>query len=438
MTDICTKDDCELVLFCGKTSSNGNAPDDDSIFQVLYKLYKQPIYAFFYKKLNNDYSAAEDLTQETFTKVYQNVAKVNDFCGIKSWIYAIANNTYIDYWRKHQKNFSRDVPLELDSAAMPTDNNSPLHDLLDSEINLDLNEIYQALPPKYLQAIFLHEQNYSYGQAAKVMDISLSAYTSLLNRARLKTKEVMIYNLFRVSKDTLTKKEYDTLSQWLGPIQLFYGVTGPIKQGMLEHFNTSADSYNELNFHHYHSLIDDFIIRKYPLNKKHVVADFGMGTGIFASKLSRYVARVDGYDFSKEMCDLAEKTFRDNQVDNVVCKNVDFLKRNASADKYDYAYCMTVLHHLTYPHNAVKKMVRMLKDGGGLIISDFAKHNCAELVEVRSDLWYGFTKEQFTKYLTDAGLKNVWVEIHKKAPITFISESGKTIKIPTIIGGGEK
>lgn len=49
MTDICTKDDCELVLFCGKTSSNGNAPDDDSIFQVLYKLYKQPIYAFFIK-----------------------------------------------------------------------------------------------------------------------------------------------------------------------------------------------------------------------------------------------------------------------------------------------------------------------------------------------------------------------------------------------------
>jgi len=60
------------------------------------------------------------------------------------------------------------------------------------------------------------------------------------------------------------------------------------------------------------------------------------------------------------------------------------------------------------------------------------------MVEERKDLWYGFTKEQFIKYLTNAGLKNVWAEVHPKLFQAYQTKSGKIAKIATIIGGGEK
>lgn len=436
--EICKKD-CNMVTFCRKKQPEDVPANNSAVFQTLYKHYKHPIYNFFCQRINYDTSAAEDLTQDAFTKIYQNINKINDYCRIKSWIYTIAKNTYIDYCRRNLNNPFQNTTLDLNSVTLTTDENLPLHKLLHNELELSLNDIYKALPPKYFRAIFLHEyENYTYAQSARIMNLSLAAYTSLLNRARMKLKKIIISRLFHIDKDTLTKDEFDTFSKWITPSQLSDSVTRPIKHGMLGYFNETAESYNELRYHNYHNLIDDYILSRYPLKKDHIAADFGMGPGIFTSKLCPYVRQVDGYDFSKEMCDLARETFILHGIDNVVCKNTDFLRQKTLSVKYDYAYCITVLHHLTYPQNAVKKMAGMIKDGGGLVISDFAKHKCNELVEEKNDLWYGFTKEQFTKFLTEAGLKKVWVKIHKEFPVIFRLHSGEIIKIPTIIGGGEK
>ncbi len=436
--EICKKD-CTMVPFCKRNHPEDASVDYNDIFQALYKQYKYSIYNFFYQKTHYDASVAEDLTQDAFTKIYQNITKIIDYCTIKSWVYTIAKNTYIDYYRKNLNNPLHHIASDLDAVTLIEDENLPLHKIVCNELKTCLNDINKSLPPKYLQAISLQEYgSYTYAQSARIMGLSVAAYTSLLKRARTQFKKTIISHLLHVDKDTFTKNEFDTFSKWITSSQLSDSVPGPIKHGMLGYFNQDAESYNDFRNHDYHNLIDNYILHRYPLTKDDIVADFGMGPGIFTSKLSRYVKQVDGYDFSKEMCDLAEKTFKLHGVNNVVCKNVDFLKQQTPSAEYDYAYCITVLHHLTYPQNAVKKMVGMVKKGGGLIISDFFKHKCTELVDAKNDLWYGFTKEQFTKFLTEAGLKNVWVKIHKERPITFMLQSGETVKIPTIIGGGEK
>lgn len=416
-----------------------NLAKGEDYFQALYKQYQYPIYKFFYDKTVHDIPTAEDLTQETFIKAYRNINKLEDSSNIMGWLYVIATNTFTDYCRRNNKRSQIDNFSELDSTTLQSAEKTPDYNLIDNEFNAIFHHICEGLPPRYFRAIFLHEhEGYTYAQAAKIMDISLPAYTSLINRARIKLKEATIAHLLSVDKDDLTKNEFATFAKWIAPKQLSDDISEPIKRGMQAYFNENTTLYNDHLYRDYHKLIDDYLLQKYPLKKEHITADFGMGAGIFASKLSHYVKRVDGYETSKEMCHIARQNLKLHEVNNVVCENKDFLSQRIDSEKYDYAYCITVLHHLTYPHKAVKKMAGTLKKGGALIISDFAKHKYNWIVEEKNDLWYGFTEKQFIEFLTDAGLKNVWVEIHKEFPRLFHLESGKTIKIPTIIGGGEK
>jgi len=72
-------------------------------FDNLYKVFYPKILDFLQKKVTNK-ETAEDLTSEVFEKVYKTI---EDFkwqgISIGAWIYRIARNHLIDYYRKHNK-----------------------------------------------------------------------------------------------------------------------------------------------------------------------------------------------------------------------------------------------------------------------------------------------------------------------------------------------
>ena len=71
----------------------------DAAFEELLKRYLKPVYNFLYQMTNNP-SVIDDLTQETFVKVWKNLAKYNPEKSFKTWIFTIARNSAIDYFRK--------------------------------------------------------------------------------------------------------------------------------------------------------------------------------------------------------------------------------------------------------------------------------------------------------------------------------------------------
>jgi len=90
---------------------------DSKAFSRLYERFIDPIYRYVYRKTGNR-EEAEDLTQETFTKVFQGIDGFRSESSFKTWIYRIATNVVMDHWRRHYK--ARSVPLEdflsIDSA----------------------------------------------------------------------------------------------------------------------------------------------------------------------------------------------------------------------------------------------------------------------------------------------------------------------------------
>ncbi len=74
--------------------------DEESLKKLIF-LYTKPIYNFIYH-ICYEKDEANDITQETFLKVWKNLKKFDQNKNFKSWIFSIARNTAIDWVRKRK------------------------------------------------------------------------------------------------------------------------------------------------------------------------------------------------------------------------------------------------------------------------------------------------------------------------------------------------
>jgi ubiquinone/menaquinone biosynthesis C-methylase UbiE len=76
----------------------------------------------------------------------------------------------------------------------------------------------------------------------------------------------------------------------------------------------------------------------------------------------------------------------------------------------DYAFANMYLHHVESPPGAIKEMVRILKLGGKLVITDLDEHAFEFLRTEQHDRWMGFQREHVRQWFAEAGLENVTVD----------------------------
>lgn len=70
--------------------------------EIIWKEYQKNLKAFLHKNIANP-ADVDDLLQEILIKSYQNLNAIKDTKKIKSWLFQIANNTIIDFYRKRAK-----------------------------------------------------------------------------------------------------------------------------------------------------------------------------------------------------------------------------------------------------------------------------------------------------------------------------------------------
>lgn len=66
--------------------------------EAIYQAHVRPIYAFVYGKVGNR-EAAEDITSEVFTRALTRVDLTREEHSIVAWLYRVARNSVVDYWR---------------------------------------------------------------------------------------------------------------------------------------------------------------------------------------------------------------------------------------------------------------------------------------------------------------------------------------------------
>lgn len=129
----------------------------------------------------------EDVCQEVFMKVYQNLGKYRNECKLSTWIATIAYNTSINYLRKFKKGDEVDTD---DSAAFRnlTDYTSDGYEQVD--LHRYIREQIELMPVHYrtvLTLFFLEE--FSYQEVEQITGMPEGTVKSYLFRAKALLKE---------------------------------------------------------------------------------------------------------------------------------------------------------------------------------------------------------------------------------------------------------
>lgn len=139
-----------------------------------------------------------------------------------------------------------------------------------------------------------------------------------------------------------------------------------------------------------------------------IAADVGAGIGFITEELIRRGLRVIAIDQSEEMLIEMKKKFQD--VDTIDYRIGKAESLPIEDESVDYVFANMFLHHVEDPRVAIKEMVRILKQGGILVITDLNEHDFEFLKIEHHDHWMGFKRENVKHWFMEAGLKNVKVK----------------------------
>lgn len=127
---------------------------------------------------------AEDIVQDVFLKIHHNLDNVREMDRLESWVYQIARNTVVDYYRKNRPEVALPDLLTEDLPPEP-----------DAEESLvpAMRETVESLPAAYREALLLTEyQGLSQVEMATRLGISISGAKSRVQRARQKVKDMLL------------------------------------------------------------------------------------------------------------------------------------------------------------------------------------------------------------------------------------------------------
>jgi RNA polymerase sigma-70 factor, ECF subfamily len=176
---------------------------DLTVFRVLVKRYQSRIFSQAYRTLGNP-EEAEEVVQDTFVKVHQNLEKYRQQSNFSSWIFRITHNLCMDALRVRQRRKDMSaVSFDPQSALADEEGDKSLNQFPDFKPGpsqqLDQIEQYKviedsllSLPETQKSVVVLHDiQGFSYQEIAEIVGTSIGTVRSRLHYGRLKLKEML-------------------------------------------------------------------------------------------------------------------------------------------------------------------------------------------------------------------------------------------------------
>ena len=156
-----------------------NAPDTAEIYQQ----FREPLKNYIGKRIS-DPTTTEDVLHDVFVRIHNQINTLKDEERLQSWIYTIARNAVIDFYRKKREHV--DIPDDIASQPeMITD--------ISERLAQTVHEMIKKLPDKYKEALMLADiENIKQGELADRLGISLPGAKSRVQRARKMLKDLLL------------------------------------------------------------------------------------------------------------------------------------------------------------------------------------------------------------------------------------------------------
>lgn len=179
---ICCQTPCmdEIELISQVLKGNMNA------FTFLVNRY-QKLVVHITGRLIQRQDELEDVSQEVFLKVYQNLGKYRNECKLSTWIATIAYNTSINYLRKFKK---VDEVNPDDSTALRNLTDSRSEDYEQTDLHRFIREQIELLPVQYRTVLTLYYlEEFSYQEIEQITGMPEGTVKNYLFRAKMLLKE---------------------------------------------------------------------------------------------------------------------------------------------------------------------------------------------------------------------------------------------------------
>jgi RNA polymerase sigma-70 factor (ECF subfamily) len=160
-------------------------------FGFLYNHYLPQIYRFILFKINNQ-KEAEDLTHGVFLSAWQNVRNYEyEGFPFSSWLYQIAKNAVIDFYRTSKKNISVE---DIDENALKIDAEDPVK--IDASLEIEkLKKNISLLKSDYQDIIIMRFiEDMTHEEIANILNKSEGAIRLLQHRALKELKSIYYDN----------------------------------------------------------------------------------------------------------------------------------------------------------------------------------------------------------------------------------------------------
>jgi RNA polymerase sigma-70 factor, ECF subfamily len=194
--------DLELVLMHNDDARHDDAHDDATtrtaatakrdLFEEQALPFMNQLYAAAMRMTRNPSDAA-DLVQETFVKAFQAFGQFQQGTNLKAWLYRIQTNTFINIYRKNQRNPYQGTIDELEdwqlggaeSVTQSTSTRSAEAEAIDHLPDSAVKDALQAIPEDFRLAVYFADvEGFSYQEIADIMKTPVGTVMSRLHRGR--------------------------------------------------------------------------------------------------------------------------------------------------------------------------------------------------------------------------------------------------------------
>ena len=157
---------------------------EKKLFEEIVERYWDKMFYYAYYQFNFSKEDAENIAQEIFLKVWNNLDKFDYNKNFNGWLYRLAHNLILDNLKKKKPNI-----VEEDVADLNLTDNTKTTD--DYKRNL-LKTLLNRLEPKYKEVIILYYfEEKDYNEIAQIFWTTKNTVWSWLKRAKDKLKEII-------------------------------------------------------------------------------------------------------------------------------------------------------------------------------------------------------------------------------------------------------
>ncbi|MBG6083665.1 sigma-70 family RNA polymerase sigma factor [Zhihengliuella flava] len=180
------------------TAAQETTEERRSRFEADALQYVDQLYSAALRMARNP-SDAEDLVQEAYAKAYSAFHQYKPGTNLKAWLYRILTNTYINLYRKRQREplrASTDTVEDWQMAEAAEHTSTGLRsaeaEALDHLPDSDVKTALATIPEEFRLAVYFTDvEGYAYKEVAEILGIPMGTVMSRLHRGRKQLRELL-------------------------------------------------------------------------------------------------------------------------------------------------------------------------------------------------------------------------------------------------------